>query len=140
MVWSSQTDRVEIRLQAYPDAEGRFDRITSLGMFEFDGRSDLPEHIAVLQERLAADGVLVSHGIMSTGPGSGRFVVDDSEFCSRYVFPDEELARSGLRIDTNARRRTRDVIHSEPAPALREDAAFVGGELQGKRDGAAATR
>ncbi|BCZ84888.1 hypothetical protein PTKU64_85630 [Paraburkholderia terrae] len=92
------TDRVEIRLQAYPDVEGWFDRITSLGMFEYEGRSDLQEYAAVLQERLAADGVLVSHGIMSTGPCSGRFMLDDIEFCSRYVFPDDELPDLGYAL------------------------------------------
>ena len=89
------TDRVEIRLQAWPDVEGRFDRITSLGMFEFDNHGNLSEYFSVLQEHLAADGVLVSHGIMSAGPGSGEFGFDGSEFSGRYVFPDDELPDLG---------------------------------------------
>jgi cyclopropane fatty-acyl-phospholipid synthase-like methyltransferase len=104
--------RVEIRLQAWPDVEGRFDRITSLGMFECEGRSDLQEYVAALQERLAPDGVLVSHGIMSAGPGSvdgrfGRFGHlghlghlghESGAFPSRYVFPDDELPDLGYAL------------------------------------------
>ncbi|WP_254700227.1 SAM-dependent methyltransferase [Trinickia violacea] len=92
------TERVEIRLQAYPDVEGRFDRITSLGMFERDGRSDLPEYIAALQARLTSDGVLVSYGILSSGPSSGGLEFDDSAFPSRYVFPDDELPDLGYAL------------------------------------------
>lgn len=84
-------DRVEIRLQAWPDVEGWFDRITSLGMFEFDHRGDLFEYFSVLQEHLARDGVLVNHGIMSTGPGIGESGFDSGEFVGRYVFPNDAL-------------------------------------------------
>lgn len=91
-------DRVEIRLQAYPDVKGSFDRITSLGMFENDCRRDLQEYFALLQKRLAPDGVLVSHGIMSTRSGSGDPGFDRDEFSSRYVFPDDELPDLGYAL------------------------------------------
>ncbi|CAD6514192.1 class I SAM-dependent methyltransferase [Paraburkholderia sabiae] len=91
-------DSVEIRLQAYPEVEGRFDRVTSLGMFEYEGRSDLAEYIAALQERLETDGVLISHGIMSSGPGGGGPTIDDTAFSSRYVFPDDELPDLGYAL------------------------------------------
>ncbi|MFL9867042.1 cyclopropane-fatty-acyl-phospholipid synthase [Paraburkholderia fungorum] len=92
-------ERVEIRLQAYPDVKGRFDRITSLGMFEFDSRGDLLDYFAILQEHLATDGVLVSHGIMSAGSGSGEFGSDGGEFAGRYVFPDDELPDLGYALN-----------------------------------------
>lgn len=91
-------DRVEIRLQAWPDVEGRFDRITSLAMFEFDSRGDLSEYFSVLQEHLTADGVLVSHGIVAAGPGGGEFRFDGGEFCSRYGFADDELPDLGYAL------------------------------------------
>jgi cyclopropane-fatty-acyl-phospholipid synthase len=91
---------VDIRLQASSDVEGRFDRVTSLGMFEYDGRSDFPEYVAHLQERLADDGVLVSHCIMSTGSTSRGPGLDDSAFHSRYVFPDDELPDLGYALST----------------------------------------
>ena len=89
------TDRVEIRLQAYPDVKGTFDRITSLGLFEFDSRGDLLEYFSVLQERLAADGVLVSHGIMSVGQGDGNVRLSGGEFSSPYSLTDDELPDLG---------------------------------------------
>jgi cyclopropane-fatty-acyl-phospholipid synthase len=91
-------ERVEIRLQAWPDVEGSFDRITSLAMFEFDSRGDLSEYFSVLQERLTKDGVLVSHGIVAAGPGGGEFRFDGSEFCSRYGFADDELPDLGYAL------------------------------------------
>lgn len=92
------SDRVEIRLQPYPDVDGMFDRITSLSMFEFDSRGDLLEYFSALQEHLATDGVLVSHGIMSAGSGSGEFGLDGGELRGRYVFPDDELPDLGAAL------------------------------------------
>ena len=91
-------DRVEIRLQAYPDVEGWFDRITSLGMFEFDSRGDLWEYFSVLQEHLATDGVLVSHGIMAAGPANSEFGLDGGGFSGGYVFPGDELPDLGYAL------------------------------------------
>ncbi|WP_296660220.1 cyclopropane-fatty-acyl-phospholipid synthase family protein [Paraburkholderia sp.] len=93
-------DRVEIRLQTYADVEGRFDRITSLGMFECDGRNDLQDYVTVLQQHLAADGVLVTHGIVSTAPGGidSRFGLDNGGYLARYLFPDDDLPDLGYAL------------------------------------------
>ncbi|CAG9259640.1 SAM-dependent methyltransferase [Paraburkholderia unamae] len=93
-------DRVDIRLQSYADVRGRFDRITSLGVFECEGRSDLQDYVTVLQERLAADGVLVSHGITTTGPGSidSRFGLDNGAYLARHLYPDDELPDLGYAL------------------------------------------
>ncbi|WP_245005173.1 SAM-dependent methyltransferase [Paraburkholderia sacchari] len=95
-------DRVEIRLEAWPDVAGRFDRITSLGMFGSEGRSNLQEYVEALQEQLAADGVLVSHGIVSNGPGGidERYTREGGAFPNRYVFPDDELPDLGYALST----------------------------------------
>jgi len=92
-------ERVEIRLQAWPDVQGSFDRITSLGMFDCDGRGNLEEYMSVLQEHLVPDGVIVSHGIMSTGTGGidDRYL-HESGSASRYVFPDDELPDLGYAL------------------------------------------
>jgi cyclopropane-fatty-acyl-phospholipid synthase len=69
-------------------------------MFDCDGRSNLQEYMATLEEHLATDGVLVSHGIMSAGPGGtdDRYMLESEAFASRYVFPDDELPDLGYAL------------------------------------------
>ncbi|MFD2366970.1 class I SAM-dependent methyltransferase [Pseudoduganella sp. GCM10020061] len=85
-------DRVEIRLQDYRDVRGRFDRITSVGMFEHVGVAHLPEYFRRMCELLAEDGVAMNHGITSTDPAGGATPYGGGEFIAEYVFPDGELA------------------------------------------------
>ena len=58
--------QVEIRLQDYRDVDGRFDRITSVGMFEHVGVEQLPAYFARVNSLLAPDGVVMNHGITTT--------------------------------------------------------------------------
>ncbi|MCX5542055.1 class I SAM-dependent methyltransferase [Paraburkholderia sp. CNPSo 3076] len=69
-------------------------------MFECEGRSDLQDYVSVLQEHLEPDGVLVSHGIMWTAPGSidSRFGLDSGAYLARYLFPDDELPDLGYAL------------------------------------------
>lgn len=89
---------VEIRLQDYRDVAGRFDRITSVGMFEHVGRKNLPSYFRRVQELLADDGVVMNHGITSTDPEGGEVSYGGGEFIDRYVFPNGELPHIGLAL------------------------------------------
>lgn len=62
------------------------------------------------------------------------------DWANECIKAGRRTARPWLCFDCNAGRRTGSVGHSEPSPPLCEDAAFMGGELQGEVDGAAATR
>ncbi len=84
-------DRVEIRLQDYRDVQGRFDRITSVGMFEHVGLDYLEHYFACIQELLADDGWVLNHGITSTDPNDGETRHGGGRFIDRYVFPQGEL-------------------------------------------------
>jgi len=97
------SQRVEIRLQDYRDVQGRFDRITSVGMFEHVGRKNLPQYFSRVCELLADDGVAMNHGITSTDPGSGDTALGGSEFIDRYVFPDGELPHISLALEAAQR-------------------------------------
>jgi cyclopropane-fatty-acyl-phospholipid synthase len=81
-------DRVEIRIADYRElANGPFDKIASVGMYEHVGRDQLAEYIETLSELLRPGGLFLNHGIArlySTAPTSDTFI-------SRYVFPDGEL-------------------------------------------------
>ena len=98
-------DQVDIRLLDYRDvADGPFDKIVSIGMFEHVGRAHLPEYFAQANHLLKPGGLFLNHGI-ALWPGKmyGRRpatmtqklvqkrVIDPSAFVWAYIFPDGEL-------------------------------------------------
>jgi cyclopropane-fatty-acyl-phospholipid synthase len=97
--WAAQAakdarlDDVEIRVQDYRDVDGRFDAISSIGMFEHVGLSRLGEYFTRPHELLAPSGRLLNHGISRPPGGRSRF--SPGGFIDRYVFPDGELHEIG---------------------------------------------
>ncbi|MHB8671794.1 MAG: class I SAM-dependent methyltransferase, partial [Acidimicrobiales bacterium] len=90
---SGLCDLVEIRLQDYRDvADGPYDAISSIGMFEHVGLSRLGEYFGRLRDLLRPGGRLLNHGI-SHPPGRSSF--GRWSFIQRYVFPDGELHEVG---------------------------------------------
>ena len=86
--------QVEIRLQDYRDvADGPFDAISSVGMFEHVGLSELERYFALLAGLLRPGGRLLNHAISRVDPRQGSF--DRNSFIARYVFPDGELHEVG---------------------------------------------
>ncbi|HEX2065157.1 MAG TPA: cyclopropane-fatty-acyl-phospholipid synthase family protein [Acidimicrobiales bacterium] len=81
-------DAVEIRLQDYRDvADGPYDAISSIGMFEHVGAQRMGEYFSRLRSLLVPTGRLLNHAISSaTGSKLGA-----RGFMGRYVFPDGEL-------------------------------------------------
>src|SRR5919106_3152996 len=102
-------DRVEIRLEDYRDvSDGPYDAISSIGMFEHVGLSQLGRYFSSLSELLRPAGRLLNHGI-SRPPGPSGF--HRRSFVSRYVFPDGELHEVGSVVAEIQRRgfEVRDV-------------------------------
>lgn len=92
------SDRIEIRLQDYRDVTGSFDRITSVGMFEHVGITNLPLYFSKIHELLKDDGIAMNHGITSTDPDNGETPYGNGEFIEKYVFPHGELPHIGLAL------------------------------------------
>jgi cyclopropane-fatty-acyl-phospholipid synthase len=114
------SDRIEIRLQDYRDvADGPFDAISSIGMFEHVGRKRMDEYIRSLYDLLPAGGRLLNHAISRPGYPQGDGVVGrartlgrrlatafgsdstsrvQSQLIQRYVFPDGELHEVGVLV------------------------------------------
>ena len=86
---------VEIRLEDYRDVQGKFDRITSVGMFEHVGVKHLPEYFARINALLADDGLAMNHGLTTTDTQSKAAPFGAGQFIRRYVFPHGELAHLG---------------------------------------------
>lgn len=90
--------RVVIRLQDYRDVQGRFDKITSVGMFEHVGLANLRGYFERMQSLLVDGGVMMNHGITSTDPESGETPFGGGRFIDRYVFPNGELPHISLAL------------------------------------------
>lgn len=89
-------DRCEVVLEDYRDITGRFDRITSVGMFEHVGLKNMRDYFSRIHVLLCTDGVAMNHGITSTDPDSRETPFGGGRFIEDYVFPHGELAHVGL--------------------------------------------
>ena len=56
------SDRCEVRLEDYRDMSGKFDRISSVGMFEHVGLKNLRDYFRRVHDLLADDGIVLNHG------------------------------------------------------------------------------
>lgn len=95
---AGMSDRVDIRLEDYRDATGRFDRVTSVGMFEHVGLNNLPAYFACMHRLLKDGGLMMNHGITSTDAFSKDTPFGGGQFISKYVFPDGELPHISLAL------------------------------------------
>ena len=88
-------DRIDIRIQDYREVRGEFERITSVGMFEHVGVSQLSAYFGKIRELLSDDGVAMNHGITSSDADNGQTAYGGGDFIDKYVFPHGELAHIG---------------------------------------------
>ena len=81
-------DRVDIRVADYRElADGPFDKIASVGMYEHVGRAELDRYAVTVSRLLRPEGLFLNHGIarVASEPSTSP------TFISTYVFPDGEL-------------------------------------------------
>jgi cyclopropane-fatty-acyl-phospholipid synthase len=91
------TESVEIRVQDYRAVEdGPFDAISSVGMAEHVGRSELPGYAAGLGALLRPGGRLLNHAISWDAEAT---TWNNDTFIARYVFPDGELMSLGDMVN-----------------------------------------
>ncbi|MBV8303776.1 MAG: class I SAM-dependent methyltransferase, partial [Acidimicrobiia bacterium] len=90
-------DSVEIRLQDYRDVtDGPYDAISSIGMFEHVGLSQVKEYFARVHALLRPQGRFMNHAIGRPPARRSRF--GRAGFIDRYVFPDGELHEVGTIV------------------------------------------
>jgi cyclopropane-fatty-acyl-phospholipid synthase len=81
-------DRVDIRVADYRElADGPFDKIASVGMYEHVGRSQLQRYTRTVARLLRPGGLFLNHGIARLNSKPPR----KPGFINRYVFPDGDL-------------------------------------------------
>jgi cyclopropane-fatty-acyl-phospholipid synthase len=92
------SDQVQIRVQDYREvADGPYDGISSIGMFEHVGEARLAEYFECLGRLMRPEGRLLNHGI-SRPARSEKARLPRRSFINRYVFPDGELHEVGRVI------------------------------------------
>lgn len=96
--------RVAVYLMDYRDvAEDQpYDKIASVGMFEHVGRQNLPKYFSKIFNLLKPGGLVMNHGITSSGlntPGLGSGI---AEFIDEYVFPGGELVHVSTVMESLA--------------------------------------
>jgi cyclopropane-fatty-acyl-phospholipid synthase len=99
------TERVEVRFGDFRDVDdGPYDAISSIGMFEHVGLTELDRYFRRCRALMRPQGRLLNHGISRpahTGRKThGRFSprVLGLSFTDRYVFPDGELHEIGAVV------------------------------------------
>ncbi len=81
-------DRVAFEVRDYRDVTGRYDAISSIGMFEHVGKGQLAKYFSSIQKLLDPEGVFLNHGIVTR---DRHIVRVTPTFVNTYVFPDGEL-------------------------------------------------
>ncbi|WP_035054179.1 SAM-dependent methyltransferase [Andreprevotia chitinilytica] len=90
--------RCKVLLCDYRDMEGRFDKITSVGMFEHVGLKNLPAYFGKIHSLLKEGGLVLNHGITSSDLDGGDTPYGSADFIDRYVFPHGELPHVSLAM------------------------------------------
>src|SRR5207302_10156974 len=92
------SDRVEIRKQDYRDVrDGPYDTISSIGMFEHVGLSQVKEYFDRCHALLRPQGRFMNHAI-GRPPFEQQSRFARRGFIDRYVFPDGELHEVGTIV------------------------------------------
>ena len=86
-------DRVAVHLMDYRDVpeDVPYDKIASVGMFEHVGRHNLAKYFAKIYRLLKPGGLVMNHGITSSGLDTQGLGSGISDFIDEYVFPGGEL-------------------------------------------------
>lgn len=105
--------RVRIELRDYRDMpeDQPFDKISSVGMFEHVGHTNMSSYFEKIMRLLVPGGLVMNHGITAGGLENRQLGAGMGDFIEKYIFPGgellhvsavlEHLARSGLEmVDT----------------------------------------
>ena len=95
-------ERVTVHLMDYRDIpeDLLFDKIASVGMFEHVGRQNLPKYFAKIYRLLKPGGLVLNHGITSSGLNTAGLGSGISDFIDEYVFPGGELVHVSQVVES----------------------------------------
>ena len=79
-------DRIEVRLEDYRDAEGKFDTIISIEMLEAVGEKFWPLYFKTIRDRMASGGRAAIQSIIIDGQQFKKYR-KNPDFIQKYIFP-----------------------------------------------------
>ena len=96
--------RVRMMLMDYRklDAAEPYDKISSIGMFEHVGRSQLPTYFSKLNRLLRPGGLILNHGITAAGLHNDQLGNGMGDFIEKYIFPGGELTHVSRVLESAA--------------------------------------
>lgn len=85
--------RVRMELMDYRqlDAAPPYDKVSSVGMFEHVGQSQMRAYFGTVRRLLKPGGLVLNHGITAGGTGQQPLRCGLGDFIERYIFPGGEL-------------------------------------------------
>ena len=95
-------DRVTVELKDYRELEGRFDKVSSIGMFEHIGVANYPHYFQKVRSLLEDRGILLNHAIARSSKKSkrkARRIRPERKLLLKYIFPGSELTSAGFTQD-----------------------------------------
>lgn len=91
-------DKVQIELRDYRTLDGRYDKISSIGMYEHVGIKNYPAYFGKINSLLRDRGILLNHGITRPAKRTqSRFrrIRPEQRLILKYIFPGGELDHIG---------------------------------------------
>jgi cyclopropane-fatty-acyl-phospholipid synthase len=83
--------RMELRDYRELEANGQYDKIASVGMFEHVGQAQMPAYFSKIHDLLTPGGMVMNHGITSGNLAPGKLGAGMGDFIEKYIFPGGEL-------------------------------------------------
>ena len=93
-------DRITIEIKSYTDLDGRFDKISSIGMFEHIGLANHEAYFASIHKLLKPGGIYLHHAITRRNrPGGRRWRKSPHHLVlQKYIFPGGEVDHIGMTV------------------------------------------
>ena len=95
--------QVKVELRDYTTLDGRYDKISSIGMYEHVGIKNYPAYFGKINSLLRDRGILLNHGITRPAKRSkSRFrrIRPEQRLILKYIFPGGELDHIGHTCET----------------------------------------
>ena len=100
------SDRVTLELRDYndfgPEFDGRFDKVSSIGMVEHVGIDNMRGYMAIVARLMSDRGLFLNHGITRPAKRSAkafRKMTPERRLLAKYIFPGGELDHLGHMIE-----------------------------------------
>jgi len=96
-------DQVTVEIRDYLALEGRYDKVSSIGMFEHVGIANFPTYFRKVNSLLKDKGLFLNHAIARRGKRDQKAaltrITPEKRLILKYIFPGSELAPIGYSVN-----------------------------------------